>query len=138
MGAGVAVVDTFMTQVHLYLERLELVGQAGAGLCAHLFVCPLLQAVEFLVDVHDCGRQSAEEARVEGMSREWEAGRRWVVRASAGPCAGVRIACAPKDRAGMGVAISLQRNEGEWARERVFGRREMKGRDKRRTGSGWV
>lgn len=44
-----------------------------------------------------------------------------MVRVSAGPCAGVRIARAPKDRAGMGVAISLQRNEGEWAGERVFG-----------------
>lgn len=60
-----------------------------------------------------------------------------MVRASAGPCAGVRIARAPKDRAGMGVAISLQRNEGEWARESVFGRREMKGRDRRRTDGQW-
>lgn len=44
-----------MAQVHLHLERLELVRQAGAGFGAHLLVCPLLQTVEFLVDVHDCG-----------------------------------------------------------------------------------
>ena len=92
--------DTFMTQVHLYLERLELVGQAGAGLCAHLFVCPLLQAVEFLVDVHDCNLESAEEASVEGRSKKMEAGRRWVVRVSTGPCAGIRIARARKTEPG--------------------------------------
>jgi hypothetical protein len=43
-----------MAQIHLQLQRLELVGQASAGLGAHLLVGPLLQAVEFLVDVHDC------------------------------------------------------------------------------------
>lgn len=59
---------TFMAQVHLHLEGLELVGQARTGFCAHLLVCPLLEAVEFLVDVHDCSAASVEVARVEGMS----------------------------------------------------------------------
>jgi hypothetical protein len=66
---GKSWIPTFMAQVHLDLEGLELFGQAGAGLCAHLLVCPLLQTVEFLVDVHDCGVRSVEEARVEGRSR---------------------------------------------------------------------
>lgn len=46
---------TIVPQVHLHLQGLELVGQASAGLCAHLLVGPLLQAIEFLGDVHDCG-----------------------------------------------------------------------------------
>lgn len=49
-------VHTLMTQVHLDLEGLELFRQAGAGLCAHLLVGPLLEAVELLVDVHGGGR----------------------------------------------------------------------------------
>ena len=51
-----------MTQVHFQLESLELFGEPGAGLGAHLLVCPLLEAVEFLVDVHVCG-SAGEEAR---------------------------------------------------------------------------
>lgn len=76
MGAGLDIVNTFMAQVHLYLECLELFGEAGAGLGTHLLVGPLLQAVEFLVDVHGWGGTSAEEASVEGGSREVEACRR--------------------------------------------------------------
>jgi hypothetical protein len=49
-----------MAQIHLHLQSLELVGEASAGLGAHLLVCPLLQAVEFLVDVHGCGEGSAK------------------------------------------------------------------------------
>ena len=48
-------VHTLMTQVHLQFECLELVGQASPGLGAHLLVGPLLEAVEFLGNVHDCG-----------------------------------------------------------------------------------
>lgn len=54
-AAGRGFVHTLMTQVHFHFERLELVGETSTGLCAHLLVRPLLQAVEFLVDVHDCG-----------------------------------------------------------------------------------
>jgi len=47
-------VHALMTQVHLHLECLELVGEAGTGFGAHLFVCPLLEAIEFLGDIHIC------------------------------------------------------------------------------------
>lgn len=48
---------TLMAEVHFHLQGLELVGQAGTGLCAHLLVGPLLEAIEFLVDIHSCGDQ---------------------------------------------------------------------------------
>lgn len=51
-----------MTQVHLQLEGLELFGEPGAGLGAHLLVGPLLEAVELLVDVH-CGGSEGVAAR---------------------------------------------------------------------------
>jgi hypothetical protein len=44
-----------MAQIHLHLQGLELVGKTSAGLGAHLFVGPLLEAIEFLVDIHGCG-----------------------------------------------------------------------------------
>ncbi len=48
-------VRTLMAEVHFHLQGLELVGKTGAGLCAHLLVGPLLEAIEFLVDIHGCG-----------------------------------------------------------------------------------
>lgn len=44
-----------MPKLHLDLQVLELIGDAGLGFGAHLFVGPLLDAVEFLVDVHGGG-----------------------------------------------------------------------------------
>jgi hypothetical protein len=58
-----------MAQVHFHFEGLELVGETSAGLCAHLLVGPLLQAVEFLVDVHDCGGVGVEVVGKRGASR---------------------------------------------------------------------
>jgi hypothetical protein len=58
-----------MAQVHFDFERLELVGETSAGLCAHLLVGPLLQAVEFLVDVHDWGGVGVEVVGKRGASR---------------------------------------------------------------------
>jgi hypothetical protein len=48
-------VATFVTQVHLQLQGLELVGERRSGLSAHLLPSPLLEAIEFLVDEHVCG-----------------------------------------------------------------------------------
>jgi len=60
---GPAGVQTLMSQIHLHLERLEFVGEAGTGLCAHLFVGPLLETVELLVDIHNGGRGGVEARR---------------------------------------------------------------------------
>jgi hypothetical protein len=46
---------TLMAKIHLQLQGLELVREPGAGLGAHLLVRPLLQAIEFLGDVHGGG-----------------------------------------------------------------------------------
>jgi len=43
-----------MTQVHLHLQSLELVGEGRPDLSAHLLAGPLLEAIEFLVDEHGC------------------------------------------------------------------------------------
>jgi hypothetical protein len=48
-------VTTFVTQVHLQLQGLELVGERRSGLSAHFLSSPLLKAIEFLVDEHVCG-----------------------------------------------------------------------------------
>jgi hypothetical protein len=44
-----------MAQVHFELEGLELLRSAGAGFGAHFLAGPLLEAAEFLVDVHGGG-----------------------------------------------------------------------------------
>jgi hypothetical protein len=72
-AAGLGSVHTLMTQVHLELQGLELFREPRAGLCAHLLVRPLLQAVKFLVDVH-CGGSEGVEARVRGQSARWGCG----------------------------------------------------------------
>lgn len=43
---------TFMSQLHLQLESLELVGRSSLDLLAHSLVRPLLHAVESLADIH--------------------------------------------------------------------------------------
>ena len=43
---------TFMSQGHLDLQCLEIVRDIGLGLATHPFACPLLEAIELLVDVH--------------------------------------------------------------------------------------
>jgi hypothetical protein len=73
---GLGFVHTLMTQVHLYFERLELVGETSAGLCAHLLVGPLLQAIEFLGDIHDCGGVRGRVARKRGTGRMTKGGMR--------------------------------------------------------------
>ena len=45
-------IQTFMPQVHFNLQRFEVLGRVRLGLPTHLFACPLLEATEFLVDVH--------------------------------------------------------------------------------------
>jgi hypothetical protein len=59
-------VATFVTQVHLQFEGLELVGEGRSGLSAHLFSSPLLEAIEFLVDEHVCGGMVVGEDRSPG------------------------------------------------------------------------
>jgi len=46
---------TLISQLHLHLQRLELIGDVRLGLRAHLLAGPLLDPVEFLVDIHLCG-----------------------------------------------------------------------------------
>lgn len=41
-----------MSQGHLDLQRLEIVGHVSLGLAAHPLARPLLEAIELLVDVH--------------------------------------------------------------------------------------
>lgn len=41
-----------MSQLHLKLESLELVGRSSLDLLAHSLVRPLLHAVESLADIH--------------------------------------------------------------------------------------
>jgi hypothetical protein len=41
-----------MSQLHLKLKSLELVGRSGLDLLAHSLVRPLLHAVESLADIH--------------------------------------------------------------------------------------
>lgn len=43
---------TLMAEVHLGLERLEVVRDARLDLAAHLLPRPLLEAIELLVDEH--------------------------------------------------------------------------------------
>lgn len=71
---------TLVPQVHFHLQGFEVVGQRRAGLCAHLLVGPLLQAIEFLVDVHGgggcCGKARAgggydDNGRREGLGGEF-------------------------------------------------------------------
>lgn len=53
------IVQTFMPQVHLYLQRFEVLGRIRLCLSAHLLARPLLEAAELLVDVHG-GRMRGE------------------------------------------------------------------------------
>jgi hypothetical protein len=55
-----------MTQVHLQFQGLELVREPSAGFGAHLLVRPLLQAIEFLGDVHCCGSVRVQRPECEG------------------------------------------------------------------------
>lgn len=41
-----------MPQIHLYLQRFEVLGRVRLCFSTHLLACPLLEATEFLVDVH--------------------------------------------------------------------------------------
>ena len=41
-----------MPQIHLDFQRFEVLGRVRLRLSAHLFACPLLEATEFLVDIH--------------------------------------------------------------------------------------
>ena len=43
---------TFMPELHFLLERLEVFRYAGFGLSTHPLAGPLLEATEFLIDVH--------------------------------------------------------------------------------------
>jgi hypothetical protein len=92
---------TLVPQVHLHLQGLEVVGERGAGLCAHLLVGPLLQAIEFLVDVHGGG----------GCSSEARAGGGVMITASRGVGLGGRIyrygrcICRRVKRAGTGGSM---------------------------------
>lgn len=52
-------VQTFMPQVHLYLQRFEVLRRVRLCLSAHLLARPLLEAAELLVDVHG-GRMRGE------------------------------------------------------------------------------
>ena len=119
-----------MAQVHLHLEGLELFGQARPGLGTHFFVCPLLEAVEFLVDVHGGGggrveaagggrlggvSEKEEEEREMGRMTRWGGGdssRRWAVSMGRGP----DCACTPAGTR-MAAAISLERNPSASDRE---------------------
>jgi hypothetical protein len=46
---------TFVAQVHLHLQSLEVFRCVGPGLPAHLLARPLLEAIEFSVDIHGDG-----------------------------------------------------------------------------------
>ena len=56
---------TFMSQGHLDLQGLEIVGHVSLGLAAHPLARPLLEAIELLVDVH-LGLKMSE------MGQRWE------------------------------------------------------------------
>jgi hypothetical protein len=43
-----------ISELHLHLQSLELLGNVGLGLRAHLLAGPLLDPVELLVDIHLC------------------------------------------------------------------------------------
>jgi hypothetical protein len=43
---------TLLSQGHFDLQHLEVIGVVGLDLAAHALATPLLEAVEFLVDVH--------------------------------------------------------------------------------------
>lgn len=43
---------TFVSQLHLKLKSLELVGCSSLDLLAHSFVRPLLHAIKSLADIH--------------------------------------------------------------------------------------
>ena len=45
-----------MPNVHLELQGLEVVGDVCLGLTPHSLTCPLLEAIEFLVDIHFADR----------------------------------------------------------------------------------
>lgn len=60
---------TLVPQVHLQFQGFELVGDARLRLTAHLLAGPLLEAVELLVDVHDCDCGCVEaEDRLRGVA----------------------------------------------------------------------
>lgn len=44
--------QTFMPQIHLDLQRFEVLRRVRLCLSAHLLARPLLEAAEFLVDIH--------------------------------------------------------------------------------------
>ena len=44
---------TFMSQSHFDLQRFEIVRNTSLGFAAHPFACPLLEAIQLLVDIHD-------------------------------------------------------------------------------------
>lgn len=44
---------TFLPEIHLHLEHLEVVRDAGLDLAPHPLSRPLLEAAEFFVDIHD-------------------------------------------------------------------------------------
>jgi hypothetical protein len=43
---------TFMPQAHLNLQRFEVIRDICLDFATHSFSCPLLEAVQLLVDVH--------------------------------------------------------------------------------------
>jgi hypothetical protein len=53
---------TLVADVHLGLERPEVVGDARPDLAAHLLPRPLLEAAELLVDEHGCVRSVRDGA----------------------------------------------------------------------------
>lgn len=44
---------TLLPQAHLYLQGLEITGDACLDLPAHSLPCPLLETTELLIDIHD-------------------------------------------------------------------------------------
>jgi len=51
-GGLLKTLHALLSQGHLDLQHLEVIGVVGLDLAAHALATPLLEAVEFLVDVH--------------------------------------------------------------------------------------
>lgn len=43
---------TFISQAHLHFQRFEVIRNICLDFATHSFSCPLLEAVQFLVDIH--------------------------------------------------------------------------------------